>query len=458
MTIDPARMKAIRAELARREAKTSSRVYVVEQPTPRQQEFLECTAFEAMYGGAAGGGKSSALLLAALQYVHIPRYAALILRRTFADLNLPGAIMDRAKAWLVPRGVDWNQTERRFTFPSGATLTFGYLDTLADKYRYQGMEVQFIGVDELTQWQEESYRYLLSRLRRASGVEVPLRARSASNPGGIGHDWVYRRFVDEQTRENRVFVPAKLSDNPHVQEDYANSLEQLSPVERAQLRDGEWVRDSEGLVYPVDDELNIVNETPRCDTTVLGIDFGVVDATAFTVIGWRTHDPVAYVLSSEKLTGLTTSDAAAVTLDLMERYKPARVIGDVGGLGKVYANDFRERWQIPIEPAEKVNKRGYISLMNDAMRKGNVKAHRTLAAELIAEWRGLVWADGREKEHPRCPNHAADATLYAWRAALSWAEQPAPVKVKPGSQAYYDDLERRLDEQAEQRDEMEWAS
>ena len=77
-----------------------------------------------------------------------------------------------------------------------------------------GREVQFLGVDELTQWPERWYRYLLSRLRRGASSDVPLRARSASNPGGVGHAWVHERFVGP--RAVGVFVPAKLEDNPHL--------------------------------------------------------------------------------------------------------------------------------------------------------------------------------------------------------------------------------------------------
>ena len=69
--------------------------YIAETPTVKQQAFLLLDCHEALFGGAAGGGKSSALLMAALQYVDVPGYAALILRRTYADLALPGAVSRR---------------------------------------------------------------------------------------------------------------------------------------------------------------------------------------------------------------------------------------------------------------------------------------------------------------------------------------------------------------------------
>jgi hypothetical protein len=103
---------------------------------------------EALFGGAAGGGKSDSLLMAALQYVDEPGYAAILFRRTYADLALPGAIMDRSKEWLSGKGARWNEREKTWTFPSGATLSFGYLEHENDKYRYQGSEFQFAGFDD----------------------------------------------------------------------------------------------------------------------------------------------------------------------------------------------------------------------------------------------------------------------------------------------------------------------
>lgn len=179
--------------------------------------------------------------MAALQHVDEPAYSALIFRRTYADLALPGAIMDRAHDWLGGSGARWNGQEKTWTFPSGATLTFGYLDTENDKYRYQGAEVQFLAFDELTQFRESQYLYLFSRLRRLAGSAVPLRMRAASNPGGVGHDWVKQRFIAPHEEPDRVFVPARLADNPYLDQDaYTSSLEQLDAVTRAQLLEGDW--------------------------------------------------------------------------------------------------------------------------------------------------------------------------------------------------------------------------
>jgi predicted phage terminase large subunit-like protein len=215
--------------------------WLKQKPTSKQSEFLFLTCQEALYGGACGGGKSSALLMGALQFVDVPGYSAILFRRTHTDLSLPGALMDRANNWLAGTSARWNANDKRWTFPSGASLQFGYLDGPTDKYRYQSSEYQFVGFDELTQFREDDYRYLFSRLRRLKGSRVPLRMRSATNPGGVGHDWVKQRFLVEGQAAGRVFVPARLDDNPHLDRaEYLASLSELDPVTRAQLLSGDW--------------------------------------------------------------------------------------------------------------------------------------------------------------------------------------------------------------------------
>lgn len=215
--------------------------YIPHKPTEKQEQFIRLGCREALFGGAAGGGKSDALLMLALQYVEVPNYSAIIFRRTFADLSLPKALLDRAHEWLDAMNARWEGVKHAWSFPSGAKLAFGYLETERDKYRYQSSEYQTICFDELTQFTESQYRYLLSRLRRLESSHVPLRVRSATNPGGLGHKWVKQRFIVECQAEERVFIPAKLQDNPFLdRESYRKSLMLLDPVTRQQLLDGDW--------------------------------------------------------------------------------------------------------------------------------------------------------------------------------------------------------------------------
>jgi len=235
-----------------------------------------------LYGGAAGGGKSSCLLMLALDYVDVPGYAALLLRRTYQDLKKPGALIDRAHQWLSGTAARWNEQTKQWTFPSGATLTFGYLESENDKYNYQGGEYQFCGWDELSQFTESQYTYLFSRLRRLEGSDVPLRMRAATNPGGVGGRWVQERFVPEtftpdQAREYRVFykegtdeegrafkrafVPATLDDNPHLDRaEYAESLAELDPVTREQLLRGDWtIRERGDILSQWDERYHVIS-------------------------------------------------------------------------------------------------------------------------------------------------------------------------------------------------------
>lgn len=237
--------------------------YIPHRPHPTQQAFLLLACKEALFGGAAGGGKSDALLMAGLQYVDTPGYAALILRRSFPDLNQRGALIPRSKEWLFPwesEGVAWNGQEHQWTFPTDdpyrpAVLRFGHADHPDDVVRlYQGSEYHFIGIDEVTQWEEGMVEYLISRIRKAEGDPIPLRFRASANPGGIGHQWVKDRYIGtpaEPVRHpKRVFVPSKLEDNPSIGRDYEETLADIKdPVLRAQLRHGDWETRPAGKMF-----------------------------------------------------------------------------------------------------------------------------------------------------------------------------------------------------------------
>lgn len=222
---------------------------------------------EIFYGGAAGGGKSIAVLAGASQFLDVPGYAALVLRRRYRDLALPGALMAISKQWWTNSDARWSGPDHNWTFPSGAVVQFGYLEHEGDEEQYQSAAFQYIGFDELTHFTEKQYTYLFNRLRRPDDIErfpelkkVPLRMRGAGNPGSRGHMWVKKRWgikmiggeaVGTNTAE-RIFIPSKLGDNPYIDKpSYEKSLDQLTALTRKQLKDGDWNATSSGGVFDV---------------------------------------------------------------------------------------------------------------------------------------------------------------------------------------------------------------
>jgi predicted phage terminase large subunit-like protein len=260
--------------------------YIPHAPTPKQRAFLLLPHREAFFGGAAGGGKSDALLMSALQYVDIPGYAALIMRRTLSDAKKSSSLLFRAERWLSGTDAVYDRDRYTFYFPSGAILSFGKCSNVGDAYQFEGTEWQYIGWDEVTQFYEEDFEFINSRLRKpgcrlhgkspdsacascreyAGLAIVPLRIRTAANPGGQGHHWVKARYqIDKvegqvgpsgrplycgQNRE-KPHIPSFVQDNPNLDKDYIDHLSHIKdPVTREQLLAGDWGVTEEGRFKP----------------------------------------------------------------------------------------------------------------------------------------------------------------------------------------------------------------
>lgn len=220
------------------------------QPHPgKQTEFCTRAEFEVLFGGSAGPGKTDCLVIEAARYVSIKGYKALLLRRTFPQLQ---EIIDRCFVYYPLMGGTYKSSEHRWYFPSGAWVQLGHMQFENDKYNYQGKEYQFVGFDELTQFTKEQYLYMFSRVR-STIVGIPTRVRATTNPGGIGHYWVKERFIDGKEPEKcyldaktgltRAFIPATIEDNPSLffnDPVYLARLEALPEVERKRLRYGIW--------------------------------------------------------------------------------------------------------------------------------------------------------------------------------------------------------------------------
>ena len=218
------------------------------QISRRQQAFINSSAFETLYGGAAGGGKSYGQLIDALLFAL--KYSGskqIIFRRTFRELET--SIIRTALSFYPREICAYNDSKHVYKFVNGSVIDFGYCDNYKDVYKYQSAEFDVIRFDELTHFMEDQYVYLISRCRGANSF--PKAIKSSTNPGGIGHTWVKERFIDigapdtvhETEGGTRIFLPAKVDDNIFLMKDdpgYKKRLENLSENDKKALLYGDW--------------------------------------------------------------------------------------------------------------------------------------------------------------------------------------------------------------------------
>ena len=271
------------------------------RPNPGpQEEFFSSPETDVLYGGAAGGGKSYAMIVDALRYCHRPTHKALILRKTMPELR---ELIDKSRE-LYPKafpGARFKEQEKIWKFTSGAQIHFGFLDKDADVYRYQGSAYSYIGFDEITHLATEyPWQYLASRLR-TTDPEIQVYLRCTANPGGVGHQWVKQRYIDPAPPNTafrgkdgviRKFIPAMLSDNPHLHADgrYEQMLKSLNEVERRRLLEGDW-NISEGAAFPEFSRTIHVIEPFKIPTSWVRFKAADYGYTAPSAVLWFAIDP-----------------------------------------------------------------------------------------------------------------------------------------------------------------------
>lgn len=217
-------------------------------PYPKQIAFFRANSRYVAYGGARGGGKSwAARTKATLLALNYSGLQILLLRRTLAELRgnhtipLLRLLGDIAK---------YREQSKEFLFPNGSRIVLGYCDNERDVLQYQGQAYDVIFLEEATQFTEFQFQ-TLTESNRSSGLCLQTfypRMYFTCNPGGVGHNWVKRLFIDRKYQnsersEDYTFIPAKVYDNPFLLEhspDYVRTLENLPQDRRKAMLYGDW--------------------------------------------------------------------------------------------------------------------------------------------------------------------------------------------------------------------------
>jgi len=341
---------------------------------------MQCPIEDMFVGGARGGGKSEVAI--GIAYQHAQRYCEkaviYIIRRTFPDLE---ELIDRARAVYCSLGATENRSRHEFTFPDlgGCMIRFRFLARDADASHYQGKNANLIIVDEAGQFPSPTgIDMLWGALRSAAGVQA--RLVLTGNPGGPGHDWLKRRYVDPVPPNvvqhikmptggvhRRVFIPSYVTDNKLLLENDPGYVDRLYLVGapwlvRAWLL-GDWNVRSEGHFFDID-KLQY-GTPPPIRKVYIGGDLATKtsdahdrawkdrDYTAFAVVG-IDHYRRPWLLDMVRKQ-MDSAEWTRTLFDLHLKYKPQRIYLEGGGIYNSVEPFLRKMMRergvpLPIEP------------------------------------------------------------------------------------------------------------
>lgn len=290
-------------------------VAIIAPQKGKQELAMNVEADVIIYGGAAGSGKSHLLLMRPLRYVDDPRFEGIFFRSNTTQLTGAGGLWPESKKLYLPFGTHVREKQLQHVFPSGATLSFGYLELEKHKYFHMGLQYSFIGFDELTHYSETQFTYLLSRLRSGAAMDSFCMASCNPDPDSWVYRWiewyldedgypredrcgkvryfividdkpVFRDSIEELKQEyndllyiknpntgEMVYVPPKtfcfingtIFDNPALianNPKYLAELKSLPAIERARLLEGNWKIRAQGAKYFKREDLVKVYKMP----------------------------------------------------------------------------------------------------------------------------------------------------------------------------------------------------
>jgi len=352
----------------------------------------------------------------------------------------------------------FNETTLTCTFPNGSIIYLMGVDSSEDeKDKLLGQKYKLAVIDECASFSIDLRELVYGTLKPAM-ADLGGTIAMFGTPGNLTKSLFFD--ITTGAEPGWHLVKADTKDNPYMAEKWRKEIEELTTnqpyiVETPMFKQmylGQWVIDTDALVYKYDDYKNSIAQLPvhlNGDWQyLLGVDLGYEDDSAFVVVAFHEFDKNLYIIDTYSKSKMDITDVANKIKELKKTHDIHKVIID--GANKQAVEEIQKRHQVPLITADKTGKSDFIEIMNAELIMARIKVVGNKAAKLVEEWKGLI---GKEKgikreENPSCPNHLADACLYAWRYCYQYlSEAPTPIP-KNGTAEYYKYEADRMEEEA----------
>ena len=294
--------------------------------------------------GGKGSGKSDLLIWDCLypeKYNH-PRWHGVIFRREYKRL---AEIIDRAKFWfsqLPQLGATWNGMDSRFTFPSGAWLAFHNAEHIGDEKKYQGWEIVDLKFDQLEEFEEKQFDFLLLQ-NRSGASDLKPNVRATANPLGVGHQFIFKRFIKNKAPSQTHIVTtnyegveyshtfrrihATVFDNPVLKNDkryIAKLAQHPDPIIRKAMFKGEW-EVVLGQFFNFVSDVHVIPSRvlPSHWNRIAGLDYGNTKSIEFlcrdydmnVFVEWEYHSESSELMPGGEVASQFAINSAKFMLD-----------------------------------------------------------------------------------------------------------------------------------------------
>lgn len=360
-----------------------------------------------------------------------------------------------------------NGSDLSITTPTGARFRLVGVDDRASIEKVRGKRFRLFICDEASTYQDALQNLFMSCVQPGL-VDIRGSFILSGTPGYTCSGFWFDIATGALDENGEVKYPDyrrhhwTLRQNPHIRDADAeladirrqNRWTEEDPVYVREYL-GEWRADDSALVYAFTRARNIIPVLPvpfepKTWLVTLGVDYGMSDHTAWVALGSPPNDQRTFVIKARKERGKLPDEVSEITEQFVKRYAPVRIVGDSGGLGKTFVEEFNRRHAakagIHIIPAKKADKLANIATVNGALRLANKPGGLMLlekeAEPLAGEIQFLPWLDeARTKEHPRYANHCADSMIYSHKEHRGYLHEPVKQHVP---EPRWTTLEQRL--------------